>query len=349
MTLLLNDEQRMLQDAVRGFVADRSPIRRVREVIAAGLPFAAEVWQQLARDLGLAGLAIPAEYGGAAAGQTHLSVALYELGAGLVPSPLLACTLTVGVLLHLGDEAAQRELLPGIASGELIGTVCLVPVAAEDDHLTGELSPVLNGAEADFLVVPAGEALYLVEGNAQGMTRCPLTSVDHTRSLARVVFDGTPARRLQGDAARALEAVRDVANLALASEQCGAMARCISMTTEYAKSRYAFGQPIGAFQGVKHRLADRHTEWELAYAALRDATRCADEDRSGLSAAAAAARVLASDAYMQTAADTIELHGGIGYTWDYDAHLYYKNALSNKVLFGDPETQLERLAQALQL
>jgi alkylation response protein AidB-like acyl-CoA dehydrogenase len=141
--------------------------------------------------------------------------------------------------------------------------------------------------------------------------------------------------------------MQDLANLALASEQCGGTARCLSMTSDYARVRYAFGQPIGAFQGVKHRLADRHTDWELAYAALREATRCADEDPPALPAAAAVARVLASAAYMQTAADTIELHGGIGYTWDYDAHLYYKNAVSNKVLLGDADAQLERLAHAL--
>ena len=325
-------------------------MRSVREVIATGSPYAPDVWQGLARELGLAGLAIPSEYGGAGASQTDLSVALYELGAGLVPSPLLASSvLAVGMLLHLRDEAARRELLPRMARGEVIGTVCLGSVATDGDRLSGELSPVINGAEADFLLVPAGAAVYLVDGTAPGVTRCPLTSLDHTRSLARVELESAEGRCLNGDAAQALEAVRDLANLALASEQCGAMARCISMTTEYAKVRYAFGQPIGAFQGVKHRLADRHTDWELAYATLREATRFADEDASGLTAAAATARVLASTAYMQAAADTIELHGGIGYTWDYDAHLYYKNALSNKVLLGDPDAQLERLASALQL
>lgn len=352
MSLLLNDEQRMLQDAVRRFVADRSPMRSVREVIASDTAFAPDVWHGLARDLGLAGLAVPTEYGGAGTTQTDVSVVMFELGAGLVPSPLLASgVLAAGMLLQLSDEAARRELLPRVASGELIGTVSGLSgsaVSVEGDRLNGEVSFVINGLEADFLLVPCtGAAVYLVEADARGLTRCPLTTVDHTRSLARVAFDSTPGRRLAGDAACAGEAVRDLANLALASEQCGAMARCLSMTTEYAKRRYAFGQPIGAFQGVKHRLADRHTDWELAYAALREATRCADEDPSALTAAAVVARTLASVGYMQAAADTIELHGGIGYTWDYDAHLYYKNALSNKVLLGDPNAQLDRLADAL--
>ena len=352
MTLLLNEQQRMLQEAVRGFVAERSPMRRVREVIASGAAFAPEVWQGLARELGLTGLAIPTQYGGAGTTQTDVSVVLYELAAGLVPSPLLASgVLAAGMLLQLEDEAARRELLPRIASGDSIGVVCIASgaIASERDRLSGEVSPVINGAEADFLLVPAGGVMYLVEANAPGLTRCKLTTIDHTRSLARVAFDNVQARQLAGDAACAVEAVRDLANLALASEQCGAMARCLAMTTEYARMRYAFGQPIGAFQGVKHRLADRHMDWELAYAALREATRCADEDRDGLTAAAAVARTLASSAYMQAAADTIELHGGIGYTWDYDAHLYYKNALSNKVLLGDPDAQLERLAGALGL
>ena len=353
MNLLLNDEQRMLQDAVRRFVADRSPMRQVREVIASEAAFSVDVWHGLARDLGLAGLVIPTRFGGAGATQTDLSVVLAELGAGLVPSPLLASgVLATGLLLQLDDEAARGELLPGIASGERIGTVCLADgsVSSTGDRLRGEVSPVINGAEADFLLVATRDGVYLVEADAAGLKRCRLTAVDHTRSLARVVFEEVQGRRLAGETASAVDTLRNLANLALASEQCGGMARCLSMTTEYAKVRYAFGQPIGAFQGVKHRL-DRHTDWELAHAALREATRCADSDsdQAGLTVAAAVARALASSAYMQAAADTIELHGGIGYTWDYDAHLYYKNALSNKVLFGDPNAQLDRLADALGL
>jgi alkylation response protein AidB-like acyl-CoA dehydrogenase len=357
MALVLSEEQQALRDSVRRFVAERTPLAAVREVIASGDAYAPGVWKQLTAQLGLAGLAIPEEYGGTGSGQTEMSVALYELGAGLVPAPLLAsAVLAAGTLLHLDDEAARRELLPGIAGGELIGTLAAgrdgEPPAASgaggELRLTGETSPVINGMQADVILVPArhGDELVisLVDAQAEGLTRTPLTTLDHTRALARLRFDATPARRLAGDAAHALDAVTDLANLALAAEQCGAMAACLAMTAGYARQRVAFGQPIGAFQGVKHKLADIHTAWELAYAALREATRCADEDPDELPAAAAVARALVSPAYFRAAADTVRLHGGIGYTWEHDAHLYYKNALSGKVLLGDPDAQLDRLA-----
>jgi alkylation response protein AidB-like acyl-CoA dehydrogenase len=356
MALVLSEEQQALRDSVRRFVAERTPLARVREVIASGDAYAPDVWKQLTAQLGLAGIAIPEEYGGTGSGQTELSVALYELGAGLVPTPLLAAAvLAAGTLLHLDDEAARGELLPGLASGELIGTLAggdgeapAASGAGGELRLTGETSPVVNGMQADVILVPArhGDELVvcLVDAQAEGLARTPLTTLDHTRALARLRFDATPARPLAGDAARALDTVTDLANLALAAEQCGGMAACLAMTAGYARERVAFGQPIGAFQGVKHKLADIHTAWELAYAALREATLCADEDPDELPDAAAVARALVSPAYFQAAADTVRLHGGIGYTWEHDAHLYYKNALSGKVLLGDPDAQLDRLA-----
>jgi alkylation response protein AidB-like acyl-CoA dehydrogenase len=360
MTLILSDEQRALRDSVRRFVAERTPMARVREVIESPDAYATDVWKQMTAQLGLAGLAIPEEYGGAGSGQTELSVALSELGAGLVPTPLLACAvLAAGTLLHLDDEAARRDLLPGLASGELIATLAAGPdgefPAASGSggelRLTGERSPVINGVQADVLLVPAlrGEELVicLIGAQAEGLTRTPLTTLDPTRALARLRFDATPARPLAGDAARALDTVTDLASVALAAEQCGAMAACLAMTSGYARERVAFGQPIGAFQGVKHKLADIRTAWELAYAALREATRCADEDRDELPAAAAVARALASPAYVQAATETVRLHGGIGYTWEHDAHLYYKNALSGNVLLGGPDAQLDRLASLI--
>jgi alkylation response protein AidB-like acyl-CoA dehydrogenase len=360
MTLILTEEEESLRDSVRRFVADRSPLTKLRDLIGSGQPYDADVWKQLSAQLGLAGLIIGEEHGGAGAGVSALSVALSELGAGLVASPLLATTLAAAALGSLGDPAADAELLPGLASGELIGTVAWQPatavVAAASptagaSALTGEVSPVLNGAQAHFLLVPAtgpdGLALYQVAGDAEGLTCEQLTAVDHTRSLATVRLDGTPAVKLTGDAAAALAHVADVANLALASEQCGAMAACIAMTSEYAKIRVAFGQPIGAFQAVKHKLADMQTGWELANAALRAAARSGDETPGQFSAAASVARVMVSEPYFEAAADTIQLHGGIGFTWEHDAHLYYKNALSSKVLFGGPQDQLDRLAATL--
>jgi alkylation response protein AidB-like acyl-CoA dehydrogenase len=217
--------------------------------------------------------------------------------------------------------------------------------------LTGSISPVLNGAEAGLLLVPAetadGTGIFVVDGGAAGLTRTRLTAVDHSRSLARVEFRGTPARALAGDATAALAAATDVANLALASESAGAMKACLDMTSSYARIRVAFGQPIGAFQAVKHRLADMEKSWELGNAALRDAARAGDAEPGRFSVAASVARVLLADSYADAAVDTVQLHGGIGFTWEHDAHLYYKNGLSNKVLLGGPGDQLDRLADSL--
>jgi alkylation response protein AidB-like acyl-CoA dehydrogenase len=367
MSLILTDEELALRDSVRRFVADRSPLTAVRQLIAAGEPYDGEVWKQLTAQLGLASLLIPEEYGGVGAGHSAMSIVLAELGAGLVPSPLVAsAVLAAGALLRLDGEAAKLELLPGIASGEVIATLAMTgpaggqvqAVAAGTDgsaavaaRLTGELTPVLNGAQADVLLVPAAagdsNAIYLVDAGASGLTRVPLTTADHTRSLARIQLDDTPARLLSGDAASALAAAADLANLALASEQCGAMAACLAMTSDYAKLRVAFGQPIGAFQAVKHRLADMETAWELGYATLRAAARSGDAEPDRFSADASVARVMISEPYFTAAASTIALHGGIGYTWEHDAHLYYKNALSGKVLLGGPGEQLDRLAATL--
>jgi alkylation response protein AidB-like acyl-CoA dehydrogenase len=360
MALILTDEEQALADSVRKFVADRSPLTSLRQLMESGQPYDQDVWKQMTAQLGLAGLAVPEEYGGAGAGVSALSVALTELGAGLVASPLLGSVLAAEVVLRLSDDAVRADLLPQIASGEVIATLALTSsfgshVAASESGdavtLTGTVSPVLNGAEASILLIPAqadGEvAIYLVDGAADGLTRTRLTAVDHSRSLARVSLMGTPARRIAGDAVAALAAAQDLGNLAIASESAGAMRACIDMTSGYAKIRVAFGQPIGAFQAVKHRLADMAKAWELGSAALRDAARAGDEEPDRFGVAASVARVLLSDAYGEASVDTVHLHGGIGFTWEHDAHLYYKNGLSNKVLLGAPGEQLDRLADAL--
>jgi alkylation response protein AidB-like acyl-CoA dehydrogenase len=363
MTLILTDEELALADSVRKFVADRSPLTSLRQLIASGEPYDAAVWKQMTAQLGLAGLTIPESYGGVGAGYSALSVALTELGAGLVASPLLACVLAAEVLLRLDDDAAKNELLPKIAGGELIATLAVASSAgghvtaagsgaASAATLTGSVSPVLSGAEADVLLVPAddgsgGTVIYLVDGGADGMSRTRLTAVDHSRSLARIALAGTPGRALAGDAAAALAAASDIANLALAAESAGAMKACLDMTSAYARIRVAFGQPIGAFQAVKHRLADMAKSWELGNAALRDAARAGDENPARFGVAASVARVLLASEYADAAVDTVQLHGGIGFTWEHDAHLYYKNGLSNKVLLGGPGEQLDRLASSL--
>ena len=361
MALILTEEEQALAESVRKFVADRSPLTSLRQLIASGEPYDPDVWKQMTAQLGLAGLTIPEEYGGVGAGKSALSVVLTELGAGLVASPLLGCVLAAEVLLHLDDTAARAELLPKIADGGLVATLVMASAAGghvtaagsgDEVTLTGSVSPVLDGAEASVLLVPAENGdgrlgVCLVDGGAAGLSRKRLTAVDHSRSLARVELAGTPARELAGDATAALAAAADLGNLALASESAGAMKACLDMTSAYARIRIAFGQPIGAFQAVKHRLADMEKSWELGYAALRDAARAGDAEPGRFGVAAAVARVMLASAYADAAVDTVQLHGGIGFTWEHDAHLYYKNGLSNKVLLGGPGDQLDRLADAL--
>jgi alkylation response protein AidB-like acyl-CoA dehydrogenase len=355
MALILNDDERALAESVRRFVADRSPLTKLRELMESGAAFDADLWKQMSAQLGLAGLIIPEAHDGAEAGYSALSVALTELGANLVASPLVASALAAGTLLHLGDEAAQADLLPGLASGELIGSLAALTadgaVTATGDALTGEVAPVLNGAQAGVLLVPAvrdgAPVIFAVESGAAGLSVTPLPSTDPSRALAAVRLDGTPGRALAGDAAAALAFAAALADLALASEQLGATKACLEMTTDYAQIRIAFGRPIGAFQGVKHKLADMATGWELAHALVRDAARAADERPADFPTAAAAARVLTSAPYFEAASATVRLHGGIGFTWEHDAHLYYKNAMAGEVLFGTPDEQLDRLAAAL--
>jgi alkylation response protein AidB-like acyl-CoA dehydrogenase len=354
MALILNEDEEQFRQSVRRFVAERSPLPKLRELMSSGQPFDADVWKQLSA-LGLTGLIVPAEHGGAEAGYSVLSVAFTELGAGLVASPLLAGTLAAGTLLRLDDQQARDRLLPGIASGGLIATLAAggTGTARADGGgvLTGEIAPVLNAAQADVLLIPAvaGDAtvLFEVAAGTPGLEVTPLPSLDHSRSLARVRLEGAQGTRLAGDAAAALGFAADLANLAIASEQLGGMGACLEVTTEYAKIRAAFGRPIGAFQGVKHRLAELRTTWELAHAALRDAARAADERPGDFPRAASVARIAVSASYVDAAIATIQLHGGIGFTWEHDAHLYHKNAISQQALFGGPGEQLDRLTALL--
>lgn len=359
MTLIDNPDQRALADAVKKLVSARSPLTKVREVALSDQPFDSDVWRRVI-DLGLAGLAIPEQYGGADGTWADLFVGLRELGAGLVPTPLFATSvLAAGALLASDDEGAKAEWLPKIAEGDVIGTLAVAEegdatwgskpstVAAADGKLTGTKVAVLNGAEADLLVVQASDGFYLVDAKASGVTVTKEEVLDLTRSIATVQLDGAEGTLLAGDADAILDSVIDVANIALAAEQSGAITTCIKITTEYANIRYSFGLPIGAYQGVKHTLANDYSEWCLTDAAVRTASEALSKGSDEVSAAAAAARVLASPAYARTAKNMMLLHGGIGFTWEHDAHLFYRNAVTGNVLLGGPLFQQDRLADKL--
>ncbi|MCX4090943.1 acyl-CoA dehydrogenase family protein [Nocardia sp. alder85J] len=368
MTLIDTPEQQALADAVRRFVTERTPRAAVRETAFGPTSFDPAVWRGLAADLGLAGLLVPDEFGGQGGTAADLAVALRELGAGLVPAPLLASgVLAAGTLLALDDVAAQKTWLPQLSSGAVVATLAVsepdgrewisdrpattAMVSAGAVTLSGIKSAVLHAADADLLLVtatgPDGAGIYLVERGAAGLLVHPENCLDATKSLATVSFDGTPVTPLTGDTAAALEQVADLANLAVAAEQVGALRACLDLTTEYARIRFSFGHPIGAYQGVKHRLADIYTDWALADAAVRRAAEAAATDPAAFPAAAATARVVTSPAYVNAAKHTMLLHGGIGFTWEHDAHLYYRHAIVSNVLFGGPDYQKDRLADKL--
>ncbi|WP_158544796.1 acyl-CoA dehydrogenase family protein [Blastococcus sp. TF02-09] len=359
MTLIDTDDQRDLASSVARFVAGQAPMSAVRETIRSEASFDPAVWRRLSQEIGVAGLAIPEEYGGAGASWSDLVVAVRALGAGLVPTPLLATSvLAAGTLLALDDKDARREWLPRFAEGTAIGTLAVSEgsrgwasggssVSVADGALTGTKTGVLNAAEADVLLVSTADGIFLVEKDAPGLTVTPVEGLDLTQGVATVALENTPGRLLAGDAAAALDTVLDVANLVLAAEQAAATKACLDMTTEYAKIRYSFGQPIGIYQGVKHPLANIYTDWALTDAAVRRASESLAEGAATASLDAAAARHLASSGYVEAAKQTMLLHGGIGFTWEHDAHLYYRNAITGNVLLGGPAFQQDRIAEKL--
>ncbi|MBA9004764.1 acyl-CoA dehydrogenase family protein [Thermomonospora cellulosilytica] len=364
MRLAVTEEQRELRAVLRRFFADRSPSGEVRRLMATAEGHDPAVWRQMADQLGLQGLAVPEEYGGAGCGLRELVVVLEEMGRALVCAPFLAsAVLAAHAVLASGDEEARRDLLPGLADGTVIGTLAHTAdgdaggtaMTAEADRLTGTVSFVLDGHVAGLILVvartPRGPSLFAVDGDAPGLTRTLLSTLDQTRRLARLECAGTPARPVgpAGAGARILARTLDVAAVALAAEQLGGAQRVLEMSVEYAKVRHQFGRPIGSFQAVKHKCADMLVEVESARSAVLYAATVADEDPAELPMAAALAQAYASEAFFHAAGENIQIHGGIGFTWEHDAHLYFKRAKSSQLLFGSPALHRERVAKLIGL
>lgn len=368
MKLVLDTEQNDLKNMTRELLAERSPTAVVREVIAVSQGYDAELWLALGA-LGLIGVAVPEKFGGGGAGLVERSLILEELGRSLAPTPFLASAVMAADALSLiGDEAAALGLLPTLASGEAIATVAVAedgsgtwdPEGGETNatlcdggwQLNGQKSPVLYGAQADIVIVYArtldGPAWFVVDAAASGLTRTPLDSLDPTRSLASLRFSSTPARPLTGvDPRAALHTVADRAAVSLAAEQVGVIGRAVDLTVDYAKIRIQFGRPIGSYQSVKHGCADMYSAWELATSVLRYAAWTADNNPAELGLAAALAQTYIGPACFQVTASMIQYHGGIGYTWEHDAHLFYKRAKSAHLLLGRPDSHRARLADRL--
>jgi alkylation response protein AidB-like acyl-CoA dehydrogenase len=375
MALGVTEEQEELRDSVRRFLTDRAPISRVRELMETADGIDRAVWEQAGAQLGLVGLAIPEEYGGSGFSFAEQAIVLEELGAALYGGPYLASgVLAATALLASQDEAARRDLLPPVASGEVIATVAFTeddgswdPAAArlaatkagDEWRLDGHKSFVLDGGAAGLVLVLAVAddrlSLFAVDasaaGGTAGLTRTTLPTLDQTRKLARLEFGGVPARLIgsPGDGAAVMDRVLNVAAVALAAEQLGGAQRALDLTVEYTKVRHQFGRPIGSFQGLKHRLADLLLEVESLRSAVIYAASAVAEDSAEVPVLASLVKAYASDTYFHVAAETIQMHGGIGFTWEHDAHLYFKRAKSSELFLGDASYHRERLAARIGL
>src|SRR5215203_617658 len=366
VNLTLTEEQEELRASVRRFLSDKAPSEAVRRWMDSAEGFDTAVWQQMAGQLGLQGLAIPEEFGGAGFGPVELGIVLKEMGRTLIPAPFFATVALAGqALVACGDAAAQARWLPGIADGSLTATLALseeqggasldavATSARRQDSgwvLNGTKMFVVDGASADVVLVVAraddGLGLFAVEGSAAGLTRTRLDALDPTRRLGRIELDDTPAERVgpDGDATEYLRRVLDLAVVALAHEQTGGASACLEAAVDYAKIRVQFDRPIGSFQAIKHKCADLLLEVESSRSAAYSAAWAAAEDPAELPIAAALAGSYCSEAYTHAAKENIQIHGGIGYTWEHDAHLYLKRAKSAELLFGTPAGHRARLA-----
>jgi alkylation response protein AidB-like acyl-CoA dehydrogenase len=256
--------------------------------------------------------------------------------------------LAANAILAAGSDEQQARLLPGIASGEVLATAAFgdpkASVTADGPALSGPVRFVVDGMTANLLIVPVGDALYAVDAAATGVERQPMTALDLTRPQATVTLSGAPAERLgDGDPAATRQAV-DYALACLAAEMAGGARRCLEASVEYARDRIAFGVPIGSFQGIKHQLAELYMKVEQAASVAYHAAGAAAENDPELSLVASIAKAYCSDAYTEMATENIQIHGGIGFTWEHDAHLYFRRARASEVMLGDASFHRERIA-----
>ena len=370
MDFAFSPDQDEFRTSLRRFLADKAPLSAVRAASETEQGYDADLWKQMSTQLGLPGLHLPEQAGGSGTGLLEPAIVMEETGRALTSSPYAAGLLSSLAVMHLGSAETQAELLPGIASGELVVTMALTEPASPTGitalqttahlrgdavTLTGAKTLVEHGHTADVLLVSAtggdagpGEArLYVVRGDAPGLTRTRLSALDLTRPVAEVRLDGTPAVPLGeiGD----LQPVVDLACALLACEMVGGTAACLEMSVGYAKDRHQFNRPIGSFQAVKHRCAEMMVALDGARAAAQYAVFAADEGSPELATVAPLAKAEASDAYTFAAGWNIQLLGGIGFTWEQDAHLYFRRAWADAALFGSPAAQRARLADRIGL
>lgn len=367
--LLYSEIENDLRAGVRELLDDKAPWTAVLAGTEKDEPYDAALWRAVAGQLGCAGLPVPEDLGGAGATWRETAVVMEELGRAVAPVPFLASSVIATAALL---AAGERELLGSLASGERIA-VLAVPFAtppgdaaptvrAADGTLTGEIAGVADGLAADVLLVPAADGLYAVD--AADAARTAVTSLDMTRRLADIALSGAPARRVAegGDAVRA--ALLTGAAM-LASEQLGLAQRCLDDTVAYVKNRYQFGRPVGSYQGLKHRLADLWTSITQARAVARYAASCAahqavaggpggsspqnERADADLPVAVAVAQAHCSAVALKAAEECVQMHGGIGFTWENSSHLFLKRAKADSIALGTADRHRAALAALVDL
>jgi alkylation response protein AidB-like acyl-CoA dehydrogenase len=348
MNFDFSDEQKQLRDQARRFLAEKSPPKAVRAVLDGQASYDRELWKGLA-EMGFLGVAIPEEFGGAGAGHLELCVIAEEIGRSLAPVPFSSTVYLAAEALQLaGSDAQKRKWLPAIASGGAIGTLALfegsgnpspqaIKLSASNGVLDGVKTPVPDGAIANFAIVAARTAstgretdisLFLVDLSSEGIERKPLINVDPSRGQAEITLRNCAAEPLgpANEGWSILSRVFDRAAVLLAFEQVGGADRALEMGRDYALDRIAFGRPIGSFQAIKHMLADMYVSATLARSNCYYGAWALSTDASELPEAAAAARISATQAFQQCSKNNIQVHGGMGFTWEFDCHLYYRRS-----------------------
>ncbi len=356
MNFDFSDEQKQLRDEARKFLAEKCPPKAVRAVLDGKAPYDRELWKGLA-GMGFLGVAIPEAYGGTGAGHLELCVIAEEMGRALAPVPFSSTVyLAAEALLMAGSEAQKQKWLPLIASGAAIGTLALfegkgnpspqaIKLSASGNNLNGVKKPVPDGAIADFVIVAArtgstgrdGDiSLFLVDMKAAGVEAKPLTNVDPSRGQAELTFKNCKAEPLgpANEGWSIVSQVLDRAAVLMAFEQVGGADRTLEMGRDYALDRIAFGRPIGSFQAVKHMLADMYVSATLARSNCYYGAWALSTNASELPEAAAAARISATQAFQHCAKNNIQVHGGMGFTWEFDCHLYYRRSNATALALG---------------
>jgi alkylation response protein AidB-like acyl-CoA dehydrogenase len=366
MDFTYSEEQVMLREGARRFLSEKCPVERVRDIVETDDGFDADLWSAIAEQ-GWTAMHIPEQYGGAGFSYAETAILLHEMGRVLAPVPFLSsAVLATEAVLAGGSDEQKAEWLPGLAAGDVIGTLALaepgggwdeasvmataVP-AGDGFAITGTKSFVTAGHVADLLVVAArleGEVgLFVVAGEAVASAK--VVTLDTTRTQATIELTGSAAVRLGTAGWDVVERVYDVARTALATESVGGLEQVLEMAVAYSKERKQFGRAIGSFQAVKHLCADMLVALESARSAAGYAVWALATGSDELAVAAPLAKSYCSEAYFQAAGDNIQIHGGIGFTWEHDAHLYFKRAKSTELLFGSPARQRQVLADRVGL